>query len=440
MLRDYQWELETQRMSTTETEALRSAPHLDSSEEPQRQFTREDESSLLEILILFARRKRFIASFTGISLVLVSIVSLIIPNSYTATTLVLPPQSTGGASALMAQLSNNPLAALAGKDLGLKNPADMYVAMLKSQRVENAIVERFDLMRSYHAKWVSDARKALESHSTIESNPKDGLIHISVEDKNAKRSAEMANAFVEEFKKLSATLAVTEAAQRRLFFEEQMEQAKANLNASEEQLKLIETKTGLIQLDSQARAVIESVAALRGQIAAKEVQIDTMRSFAADQNAELRLAEQQLLGLKEQLAKMGGGLEGSSTDLLLPKGRVPEAGLEYLRTLRTVKYNEAIFEFLAKQLELAKIDEAKQGSIIQVVDPAIIPDKRSFPKRTIMVLVGGLCAFILSLVLVFAEDAWSRLRERPEERERLQVLKAELLGKAHSGDFSNLAR
>lgn len=414
-------------MSTTDTEAAPSS-HLASPIESQEQLSREDELSVLEVLILFATRKSFILRFTIGSAVLVSIISLLLPNSYTATTLVLPPQSSGGASALMAQLSNNPLASLAGKDLGLKNPTEMYVAMLKSQTVENAMVDRFDLMNSYHKKWVSDARKALESHSTIESNPKDGLIHISVEDRDAAKSAQMANAYVEEFKKLSSTLAVTEASQRRLFFEQQLDQAKESLTVAEDKLKQTQIKTGLIQLDSQARAVIETVAALRGQVAAKEVQIQTMRSFASDENSELRLAEQQLSGLKEQLAKMGGGLEGSGTDLLLPKGRVPEAGLEYLRNFREVKYNEAIFEFLAKQLELAKIDEAKQGSIIQVVDPAIRPDKRSFPKRSILVMVATFCGFIVSLVWVVAADAWSRLKERPEERERLRVLRGLLLG------------
>jgi capsule polysaccharide export protein KpsE/RkpR len=241
-----------------------------------------------------------------------------------------------------------------------------------------------------------------------------------VEERYPQRAADLANAFVQELQNLTGTLAVTEASQRRLFFERQLVEAKDKLADAEEALKTTQLKTGLIMLDSQARAVIETVATLRGQIAAKEVQITAMRSFATEQNPELIMAEQQLAAWRKQLSGIGGGLNGGSEDLLLPKGQVPQAGLEYLRKYRELKYRETVFEILAKQFEIAKLDEAKQGSIVQVVDPALKPERRSFPKRTLIVLISTFLAFVVALFLVLFE---AHLRDRPDDWERIQTLK-----------------
>src|ERR1700722_16126163 len=278
---------------------------------------------------------------------------------------------------LAAQLGNlSGMASLAGGSLGLKNSNDMYVAMLKSRTVEDAVVQRFDLMKEYKKKYQSEARGALEHHSVIDGSNKDNLIRVSVKDHDPNRAAELANGYVEQFRKLSEHLAITEASQRRLFFEQQLEHAKDNLANAEDALKRTEQKTGLIELDSQARALIESAAALRAEIAAKEVQIESMRTFATGENAQLIQAQQELDGLRTQLARLGGS-ENIDSGLMVPKGQVPEAGLEYVRKLRDVKYYETIFEILARQFEIAKLDEAKQGAVVQVVDAAVPPDKRS---------------------------------------------------------------
>src|SRR6202035_3875870 len=188
-------------------------------------------------------------------------------------------------SALLAQFSGlSSVASLAGGSLGLKNPNDLQIAMLKSRTVEDAMVDRFHLMELFGVKYRSDARKKFENVVDIDNGPKDGLIRISVTDRNPQRAAEMANGYVEEFKRLSATLAVTEASQRRLFFEQQLSQAKDNLAHAEEDLKKTGQKTGLVQLDSQTRATIELLANLRGQIAAKEVEISGLRSFATGED------------------------------------------------------------------------------------------------------------------------------------------------------------
>jgi tyrosine-protein kinase Etk/Wzc len=375
---------------------------------PQKSPEANAEISLFDLLIVLTSRGRDLLASTVAAAVLATIVSFLLPNRFTATTVILPPQQNSSSVALLGQLgSANPLASLASSGLGLKNPNDLQVAMLKSRTVEDAMIDRFDLMALYREKRKSDARKAFEKVTDIENGLKDGLIRISVTDKNPRRAAEMANAYVEEYKKLSATIAVTEASQRRLFFEQQLVQAKENLADAEEALKLTQQKTGLIQLDGQARAVIESVAQLRGQVAAKEVQIRAMHQFAAEQNPDLQLAEQELAGLHSELVHMGSGsgTAGSSGDFLMPKGSVPQAGLDYVRKVRDMKYNETIFELLAKQFEIAKIDEARQGSVVQLVDKAIVPDKKSSPQRLLIVVCSTIAGLVLATFWVLFSEA-----------------------------------
>jgi uncharacterized protein involved in exopolysaccharide biosynthesis len=310
--------------------------------------------------------------------------------------------------------------------MGLKNPNVMYVAMLQSRTVEDAMVQRFDLRKQYGRKYVSDARHALEKHCSITAGAKDGLIHIDVQDRDPKRAAELANGYVEEYRKLSQNIAIGEASQRRLFFQQQLEQAKDNLASAEESLKQTEQKTGLIQLDSQARALIESAAALRAQIVAKEVQIESLRSFATDQNSQLVQAQQELDGLRAQLAKLGGSDAAAGQGIIVPKGQVPEAGLEYVRKLRDVKYYETIFDIIARQFEVAKLDEAKQGSLIQVVDAAVPAERRSFPKPTLFVAVAGFLGFVGALSVVLLQVGYRRMKQDPVARGKLERLRASL--------------
>ncbi len=392
-----------------------------------------DNLSLLDILVILADHWRVIFWIT-VSFALLSVaVSLLLPKRYTATVTVLPPQESSSLSAMLdSQLSGMGgssgmgglagMAALAGNSLGLKNSNDRYVGMLKSRSVEDVVIRQFGLMQEYRKHYLSDARKTFEHRTEVDGNAKDGLIHIAVEDPNPQRAAEIANGYVDAFRKLSEHLAITEASQRRLFFEQQLVQAKDNLANSEEALKQTEQKTGLIQLDSQARALIETVASLRAQIAAHEMMIQGMETYATGQNARLVQAEQELSSLRAQLAKLGGS-QATDDGLIVPKGLVPEAGLEYVRKLRDVKYYETIFEILARQYELARLDEAKEGAIIQVVDPALPPDKRSFPKRIYIVLGSTFGGFIIGIVGAFLVAGYARMKSDPESALKLDHIR-----------------
>jgi uncharacterized protein involved in exopolysaccharide biosynthesis len=404
--------------------------HADPSAVPSvaERVTDENEISLLDLLIVLAERKRIILSVTAAFAILAVVVSLLLPTRYTATVALLTPQqSSSMGAALASQLSSmGSMAALAGGSL-LKNPNDMFVAMFKSRTVEDAMVQHFGLMQEYRAKYISDARKDFEKHATVDGSGKDGLIRISIQDRDPRRAADLANGYVDQFRLQSQHLAITEASQRRLFFEQQLEQAKDNLANAEEAMKQTEQKTGVIQLDSQAKALIESAASFRAEVAAKEVQLQGMRTYATGENSQVVQAQQELDSMRAQLARLGGSEDSASGGLIVPKGQVPEAGLEYVRKLRDVKYNETIFDILARQFEVAKLDEAKQGALIQVVDPAIPPDHRSFPKRGLIVVGATAVGFFIGLFVALFQAGFRHLKNDPEVSAKLAFLKSTLI-------------
>jgi tyrosine-protein kinase Etk/Wzc len=405
---------------------MNSAGIKDRSEQTEPVDAFSEEVSLLYLLIILSRRRKFILGSTLTVTILAIIVSLLLPFQYTAITVVLPPgQNLSASSSFLGQIGGaGALASVAGASLGIKNPSDLYVSLLRSRSLEDAMIQRFGLMSRYHAKKQSGARVALEGHTKVVVGPKDGLITIAVTDRDPKEAADLGNGYVEEFRNLSANLAITEASQRRVFFEQQLLQSKEDLAAAEEAMKNTEQSTGILQVDSQTRSLIEAAAALRAQIAASEVQIQTMRTYATENNSELVMNEQQLIALKDQLAKLAGTDPSAGAGFLLPKGKVPAASIEYLRRLRDMKYYETISELISKQYEMAKLDEARQGTALQVVDRALPPDSRSSPKRTIIVAAAMLLTFLgTCLWSLFAERLRGR-KDSPQNRAYLKMLRA----------------
>ncbi|MFP5266282.1 MAG: GumC family protein [Acidobacteriota bacterium] len=389
----------------------------------------EEEISLLDLLIVLAEHKRTILWITGTFAILSVVISLLLPVKYTASTTLLPPETGSSMSSLLSsQLGGlGGMAAMAGGSLGLKNPNDQYVAMLRSQTVEDAMVKRFGLMQEYHAHYLSIARKDFEGNVTLDGDGKDGLIHISVEDRNPVKAAAMANGYVDAYRNLSKNLAISEASRRRLFFQEEVDKARTNLADAEIALEQTEQKTGIIAPDSQERALIDSAATLRAQITALDVQIQGMQTYATGENAQLIQAQQELSGLRDQLEKLSGSgnvtAKTSTDEFLLPRGTIPKAGMEYIRRLRDVTYYETILDILARQFEMAKLDEAKEGALIQVVDPAIVPDRKSFPKRALIVIGSTTLGFFLGTFLALLQAAVQRLRGDPETSIKLALLR-----------------
>ncbi|MGC2476955.1 MAG: Wzz/FepE/Etk N-terminal domain-containing protein [Candidatus Sulfotelmatobacter sp.] len=394
-------------------------------EEGEAMPRQEAEISLLDLTLLLVQNKRFIARFVLGTALLAIVVAFLLPVRYEAKVTLMPPaQHSSLGSALLGELGN--LGALGSLTslAGMKTPSDMYVSLLTSRTVEDAMINKFGLMAEYRQKRMSDARKVFENHTTVVASSKDGLIRITLEDSDPKRAAELANGYVEAFRELSASLAITEAARRRLFFQQELEQAKKDLTAAEEAMQKTQQSTGVLQIDSQARALIESAAVLRAQVVAKEVEIQGMRSYAAEDNPQLLIEKQQLAALQSQLQQIAGSQQDTGSDIVLSKGRVTGSGLEYLRRIRELKYRETVFELLAKELEIAKLDEAREGEIVQVVDPAVVPDKKSSPHRTLIIIGATIMAFIGIVLWIVIRQGLNRAFELPENRRRLNAIKA----------------
>jgi tyrosine-protein kinase Etk/Wzc len=395
-----------------------------------------DEVSLIEVLTRLACRKWLITKITCISALVGLVLCFVLPVRYNAITKIMPPQQTQStASMLMMSQMNQltsvggggPLAALAGAGLGLKNPNDIYVGMLTSRPIADAIIQKFGLMQVYRAKDMTEARKKLAGYTEVISE-KNGFISVSVTDKDKKRVAEMTNAYTDQLRILTQNLAVTEASQRRRFYEDQLKQAKDSLVGAEFTFQQVQQQKGLVQLDAQARAMILGISSLRAQVAAKQVEVQALRSYSTDQNPEVQLAERELASLQaEELRLEQRNHSPAAGGLGL--GNVSAAGLEYLRAAHEVAYRQALFDMLMKQYDAAKLDESKEAAIIQVVEPAIVPDQKSSPKRALILIlfvIGGLFAGCISVLML----RWKEIAgSDPDVARQLRDLKSAAFGK-----------
>jgi uncharacterized protein involved in exopolysaccharide biosynthesis len=380
----------------------------------------DDEINLMDLLLVIAKHNRFIIKLTGSAALLAVVMALLMDNVYTAKTVILPPQQgASSASMVLGQLGG--LAGLAGA-AGLKNPNDLHIGMLKSRSVADSLIARFKLQQKFEAKTMDDTRKLLANGTDITAG-KDGLINIEYSDKDPQFAATVANAYVDELDRFNSTLAVTEASQKRLFFEKQLKSTRDNLALAETGLKQSQEKSGLILPEKQGAAIIEAAATLRAQVAAKEVELQAMRAFATPQNPDYQRLQEVLIGLRVQLAKVERNSVQGKGDVMVPTGKLAETGLEYMRKMRELKYQETLFDLLSKQFEIAKIEEAKEAALIQVVDKALPPDKKSKPKRALIVILVTLMAFFIGVLLAFFREAKERASQDPASAERMHLLR-----------------
>jgi len=377
------------------------------------QIPEDDEISLLDLLQTIVDNLRLLVlGPLAVGLAALGI-SFAIPPTYTAKTQFLPPQQQQSAAAsMLASLGS--LGGLAGAAAGLKNPADQYVAYLKSNSVEDALIDRFKLMDRYDEDYKQDARKALEKNVRIASG-KDGLISVEFDDKDPKFAAEVANAYVEELRTVLGRLAVTEAQQRRLFFEKQLVQAKDNLTAAEQALKA----TGISDsvLKSNPASAVAGVAALKAQITAQEVKVGAMRGYLAETAPDFKQALTELANLRAQLDKQAKQDKQDATSDKAGQG-------DYISRYRDFKYHETLFELFAKQYEIARVDEAREGAVIQVLDAAQPPERKSKPKKALIAIIATLAAGFALLLFVFIRQALRNGAQDTETATKLATLKS----------------
>ncbi|MBV5346906.1 lipopolysaccharide biosynthesis protein, partial [bacterium] len=318
-----------------------------------------------------------------------------------------PQQQQSGAAAMLAGLGA--LGGLASAAGGLKNPADQYVAFVKSRSVQDALIDRFKLTERYDEKFKQDTRLVLEKNAQIAAG-KDGLITIDVDDKDPQFSAQLANAHIEELGKLLNRLAVTEAQQRRVFFEKQLNSAKDNLTKAEQALKASGVNSSALK--ASPAAAVEGLAKLKATIAAQEIKLASMRGYLTESAPDFKQAQTELYAMRGQMARAEKEEPASSGDS------------DYIAKFRDFKYHETLFELFAKQYEMARVDESREGAIIQVVDTAVAPERKSKPKKVLIALVATLATGFGMLLFVFIRQAWRNAKSNPETAQRLSAIKA----------------
>jgi tyrosine-protein kinase Etk/Wzc len=397
----------------------------------------KEEIHLLDLLIVLAKHKRLVIGAPIVTGLVALGVSLLITPSFTSVAKLLPPQQqqSSGVAAMLGQLGG--LAGAVGGLGALKNPNDLYVGLLESRTVADNLINRFKLKERYEQKTMDDTRKRLAASSVIAVGKKDGFITIAADDKEPQFAADLANGYVDELAKLTQSMALTEASQRRLFFEKQLKDARDQLANAEIAMRKTQEKTGLIQPTAQVQAIIINAAQVKGAIAAKEVQLNAMRTFAAGQNPELLRTQEELRGLQAQLGKLEKSQPSKEGDFMVPTGSIPEAGVAFVRSARDVKYYETIYELLAKQFELAKIDEAKESSLIQLLEKAIPAERKSKPNRALITLAGTIVGGIIGIVLAFMRSAYLDSLRDPGDKDRWDRIFSAWNGKRLKRDLSN---
>lgn len=349
----------------------------------------EDEISLLDLAITIKENIKLLVLAPIAAGVVALGGSFLIAPTFTASTSFLQPQQQQGAAAAMLQ-GLGALGGLAGAATGLKNPADQYVAFMKSRSVQDALVKRFDLQKRYETELHEDALRALGTTTRINAG-KDGLIKVEVDDKEPAFAAKLANAHVEELRKLLDRLAVTEAQQRRAFYEKQLEQTKAKLAVAQSALQRSGINEGALRAEPKMAA--EAYAGLKAAVTAAQVKLQSMRTYLTEQSPEFKLAQSELGALQGQLSKAGSTNNAAADD-------------DYIVKYRDFKYQETLFEMFAKQFELAKLDEARDGALIQVVDVAQTPERKSKPKKAMIAVLTTLATGFALLLFVFIRQAW----------------------------------
>jgi uncharacterized protein involved in exopolysaccharide biosynthesis len=383
--------------------------------------TQQSGHDLLDYLLIIAKNKKMIFCTTFIAAVIAVLYSLSLSNIYTAKTMILPgDEDKGIMGAMMAQLGG--VAGLAGDALGGKTKADLYATMLKSETIKDKIIDRFKLMEVYEAEYRVSAYKALDGNTKITIGKKDGVITIAVDDKDPKRAANMANAYVVELGKFATGLNMAGAGENRAFLEKRIAETRADLAKAEDALKAFQSKNKAISITDQAKATIEGVGQLRAQLAIQEVQLATIQRQFTDSSQEVKSAKTAIANLRAQIAGLEGKGGGSSS---IPNvGSVPALGQEFMRLMREFKIQEAVLEMLVKQYEMASLSEAKDVSILQIIQVAKVPERKSKPSRSKIVLGVAFATGFLMVVVAFLIELSKQLT--PEDQKKWKQIRNQM--------------
>jgi len=370
-------------------------------------------------LRLLWESRRFLARVAGASLLLSVIVAVLIPSRYQSAARLMPPDNQSGSGLAMAAgaLSGQGggLAGMAGDLLGLKSTSDLFVGVLSSRTVADQLIRKFNLQKVYGIRRMEDARKGLAARTDISVNRKSQIITITVTDNKPQRAAAMAQAYVEELNRLLAEVSTSSARRERIFLEGRLQAVNQDLEAAEKEFSQFASKNTAIDIKEQGKAMVDAAAALQGEFIAARSELEGLKQIYTNNNVRVRAAEARITELDSQLNKLGGKGESSSlqdaekNDPLYPSiRRLPLLGVAYADLYRRTKVQEVVFETLTREYELAKVQEAKEIPSVKVLDPPNLPDKKSFPPRTLIVLLGTAFAFSCGVAWIFGRTQWER--------------------------------
>jgi uncharacterized protein involved in exopolysaccharide biosynthesis len=366
--------------------------------------------TLLDVAVPLAQNLKLLFATALAAGLLALGVTYVIAPTYTARSTFLPPQQQQSAAA-STLASIGALAGLVGAAGGIKSPADQYVSLIQSATVSDRLIEQFELMKVYDKKYRVDARKVLRENVRVSLGKKDGVISIEVDDEDPKRAAALANAHVDELRRLTSRLALTEAQQRRIFFEAQLDKTRESLTKAQRALQASGISAGALKAEPKAAA--EGYARLKAEATGAEVRLQALRRTLVDDAPEVQQQLATLAALRAQLARAEQATESSG-------------GPDYVGKYRDFKYHETLFELFARQYELARLDESREGTLIQVVDTAVPPEKRTRPKRVLTSVAVALGTLVLAAVLVALGHFWRQSASKPHIAAKLTRLRAAL--------------
>jgi uncharacterized protein involved in exopolysaccharide biosynthesis len=368
--------------------------------------------------------RRFLSRMTGAGLILFTLLAFLLPKRYTATARLMPPDYTSSISTGLAMSAVSggdsggatggaPLMGLASRLLGLNTSGELIVGVLQSQTLEDRVIRKFDLMNEYGAKYPEDARKKLESQTDIKSDMKTGLITIAVENRDPRKAAAMAQEQVDALNELLAQVNTSAAHRERIFIGERLQTIKEELDAATKEFSVFASQNTAINIPDQIKAMVAAAADLQGQLIAAESQLKSMEQVYTENNVNVRQMKALVAELQSQLNKFGGkgvtpanGSKLSSDELYPSIRQLPLLGVRYLDLYRRSKIDEAAFELLSKEYEIAKVEEAREVPSVAVLDVPVIPDKKSFPHRLPIMILGTMFSFALGTAVVLGRSGW----------------------------------
>ena len=404
---------------------MEETPDLKATFAPEWNESMTREGILPRLRLLFGMR-RFLLRCAVIGFFVATLIAFLIPNQYESSARLMPPDSQqGGGLALMAMLGggqngSSGLGSLATDLLGAKTTGAVFIAVMRSRTAEDSIIQRFELKKVYWTRTEESARKRLEKNTEITEERKSGVITVVVTDHDAKRAAAMAGAYIEQLDILTAKLNTSAAHRERVFLEERLDRIKVDLESAEKDFSQFASKNATIDISAQGRAMLEGAASLQGQLIGAESQLEGLRQIYSDNNIRVRTTQARIAELRNQLQKMGGTSVGnppasdqSATDNAYPTLRqLPLLGVPYADKFRQLKVDEAVYETLTKQFELAKVQEAKEIPSVKVLDQPDVPERKIFPPRTLIILAGTACSVLLGVGWVFGTARWRQIDPR----------------------------